>query len=630
MRFVFAIFCLLACLPALAASTWWDAKWHYRAKIEVNTTSTGAAVDQAAGRTRVLVRLHAGNFNFASAKEDGSDIRFVASDDKTPLKYHFEKYDGLVDQVAFAWVDLPILNASTTAPIYVYFGNADAGAGVDAKGSYDADTIAVFHFANQATIGQDSTAYGNNASAPLALADSAIIGAGLRLDGHAPVTVPASASLKFPTAQAFTVSAWIKPASANASGVVLSMPGAFTLLLDSGDLVAEAASGARTAPKIPSTDASPSGKDAKPTADAATTIVAGTNAMPPVQLAKDAWAHVAVRVDGKTMAVFVNGKAAGEVAVALPTASAGLLLGGESGAAHPNFIGQLDEVEVVKAALPVGAIEVAARSQGLDAKLLSFEPVEERAGEGGHGYFGILLAALTPDAWVVIIILMVMGLISWLVMIHKGLFINSTAGANERFLDTFRKYAREHPLHDSIWERETDTGPLNGEKSNLARLLAVGLDELRGRLAAAGGSTKMRRASIAAIRSALDAAAVREGQLLHRWMVLLTIAISGGPFLGLLGTVVGVMITFAAVAAAGDVNINAIAPGIAAALLATVAGLGVAIPALFGYNYLVSRSEAISADMQVFVDELEKRIAEDYTGGAAPKSKTTLRSVAGA
>ena len=67
-------------------------------------------------------------------------------------------------------------------------------------------------------------------------------------------------------------------------------------------------------------------------------------------------------------------------------------------------------------------------------------------------------------------------------------------------------------------------------------------------------------------------------------MVLLTIAISGGPFLGLLGTVMGVMITFAAIAASGDVNISAIAPGVAAALLTTVAGLVVAIPALFGYN----------------------------------------------
>ena len=100
--------------------------------------------------------------------------------------------------------------------------------------------------------------------------------------------------------------------------------------------------------------------------------------------------------------------------------------------------------------------------------------------------------------------------------------------------------------------------------------------------------------SLAAIRSALDAGAGPRDQRLNTLMVLLTIAICGGPFLGLLGTVVGVMITFAAIAAAGDVNINAIAPGIAAALLATVAGLAVAIPALFGYNYFTVRIRDIS------------------------------------
>ena len=63
------------------------------------------------------------------------------------------------------------------------------------------------------------------------------------------------------------------------------------------------------------------------------------------------------------------------------------------------------------------------------------------------------------------------------------------------------------------------------------------------------------------------------------------------------------MITFAAIAASGDVNVNAIAPGIAAALVATVAGLGVAIPALFGYNYFTVRIRDTYVDMQVFVDE---------------------------
>jgi biopolymer transport protein ExbB len=76
--------------------------------------------------------------------------------------------------------------------------------------------------------------------------------------------------------------------------------------------------------------------------------------------------------------------------------------------------------------------------------------------------------------------------------------------------------------------------------------------------------------------------------------------------------VIGVMITFAAIAAQGDVNVNAIAPGIAAALAATVAGLGVAIPSLFGYNYLLSRVKDTTSDMQVFIDEFVTRMAEFY------------------
>ena len=74
----------------------------------------------------------------------------------------------------------------------------------------------------------------------------------------------------------------------------------------------------------------------------------------------------------------------------------------------------------------------------------------------------------------------------------------------------------------------------------------------------------------------------------------------------------GVMITFAAIALAGDVNINAIAPGISAALLATVAGLTVAIPSLFGYNYILLRNKNISANMITFTDEFVTRVSESY------------------
>ena len=146
--------------------------------------------------------------------------------------------------------------------------------------------------------------------------------------------------------------------------------------------------------------------------------------------------------------------------------------------------------------------------------------------------------------------------------------------------------------------------------SSLARLYETGIRELRLRLERRKGDLSAE--SVAAIRASIDATLVRQMQRLNALMVLLTIAISGGPFLGLLGTVVGVMITFASIAAAGDVNINAIAPGIAAALLATVAGLGVAIPSLFGYNYLITRIKGITADMQAFTDEFIAKMAETH------------------
>ena len=106
---------------------------------------------------------------------------------------------------------------------------------------------------------------------------------------------------------------------------------------------------------------------------------------------------------------------------------------------------------------------------------------------------------------------------------------------------------------------------------------------------------------------------MREVQKLNSQLVFLTIGIAGGPYLGLLGTVIGVMITFAVIAKTGEVEVNSIAPGIAGALLATVAGLAVAIPALFAYSYLSTRiKDAMLSDMQIFIDEFIAKMAESY------------------
>ena len=117
---------------------------------------------------------------------------------------------------------------------------------------------------------------------------------------------------------------------------------------------------------------------------------------------------------------------------------------------------------------------------------------------------------------------------------------------------------------------------------------------------------------IEALKARIDAVSSDQAYTLSDRLVILTLSIAGGPFLGLLGTVIGVMITFAAIAAEGNVNVNSIAPGVAAALLATAAGLAVAIPALFGYNLIVTRIKRINAKNRSFADALVARIAEQY------------------
>jgi biopolymer transport protein ExbB len=80
--------CMLLCGAAAQAGTWWNKDWTIRKQITIDTSVAGVAISDPIGKATVLVRLYDGNFQFLSAKEDGSDIRFVAADDKTSLPFH--------------------------------------------------------------------------------------------------------------------------------------------------------------------------------------------------------------------------------------------------------------------------------------------------------------------------------------------------------------------------------------------------------------------------------------------------------------------------------------------------------------------------------------------------------------
>ncbi|OKO75744.1 biopolymer transporter ExbB, partial [Bradyrhizobium sp. NAS80.1] len=217
---LFGLIAAITMLPS-PAKAWWNDEWSLRKKIAIDASATGANITDAIGTTPVLVRLHTGNFRFGSAKDDGSDLRFVAGDDKTPLKYHVEKYDSLLSE-ALVWVSVPNVQAGAKTEFWLYYGNKKAPSAADAKGTYDPDTLLVYHFSERGTPSLDSSVWANNAQSVGQPAEGSIIGTGLRLTGQSPVRLPASPSLTQAAGAPFALSMWIKPSAAQPNAALYS------------------------------------------------------------------------------------------------------------------------------------------------------------------------------------------------------------------------------------------------------------------------------------------------------------------------------------------------------------------------------------------------------------------------
>ncbi len=576
----------LCTIPSAANAAWWQTDWSYRKQITIDTSPKGGNISESAGRVPVLIRLHSGNFSFSDAQENGTDIRFVAADDKTPLAFHIESYDAVLG-MANIWVDVPEFPAAATKDIHLYYANKKATPGADVAGTFDPDYTLVYHFDDAAgTPVHDKTANANNATTPApAVDEGAIIGKGARFTGTGAIIVPASTSLAIKAGDPFTFSAWVKYIAPQARAVLFARrdgAGSLVIGIDRGAPFVEV-NGSPVPVKLTSPQALRAGQ----------------------------WSHVAATADGKIVTLYINGHSVASGPGALPALNTPTGIGGDVQVRSDvvGFVGGLDEVRLSRVARSAAIILADAEAQGAATKLVVFGADEKQSGFG-FGYFGIIIKSVTIDAWVVIGILGIMAAMSWFVMWTKSSYIGSVAKANDRFLEYYRQrsgdpFTIEHDMEGRDRERRRLV------QSSIYRVFHAGSQEIL-RRAGGTGNVQLDAQGIEVVRALMDATLVRENQKLSNNMVLLTISISGGPFLGLLGTVVGVMITFAAIAASGDVNINAIAPGISAALLATVAGLAVAIPALFGYNYLLTRAKNVTANMQVFVDEFVARISEIY------------------
>lgn len=596
-RLLLALTLLVLAVPH-AAQAWWNPDWQFRKKIVLNTGPAGVPVASELRQVPILLRLHAGNFAFDQTLENAADLRIVADDDKTPLPFSVEKYDW-VNEVAFIWVQLPKLGGADLPPfIWLYYGNPTAKPVADAKAVWDANQTLVFHFGDNEAVPQDATAFADNAASSTAsLVAAGQIDAAAHYDGSARTIVAVSPALKLAAKGGFTFSAWVKAEGSQSAILFQQIDGArtLTIALDNDQPVARLM-----------------GDDG---------VVVATP--PSARLAPDEWHHLAVTVSDR-LAVFIDGTQVATVAAQLPELAGNIALGGAvpapappaaapnpvapAPAASPGFKGLLDEVRLANTARSADWIKLEALGEKPDTNLVSLG--EDEAAKSGSDYLAtisVLAGAVSVDGWIVIALIGLLGFVSGEVAIGKALQLRRTVRANQSFLAGFRGKGA-----DALALAEA-SGAGAWKDSPLFAIYSAGTAELRQINEARGETGRFNNLSLEVVRAAVDTSLLNEANRINEKMVLLTLAVSGAPFLGLFGTVVGIMITFATIALKGDVNINTIAPGIAAAITATAAGMLVAIPALFGYNVLIIRIKAVITVMETFRDEFLSKIAARYS-----------------
>ncbi len=205
---------------------------------------------------------------------------------------------------------------------------------------------------------------------------------------------------------------------------------------------------------------------------------------------------------------------------------------------------------------------------------------------------------LEQTGWVaraVLLILLTFSLFSWALILQKlGLF-KSIERQAKQFLQVFRA-SRGLPEPKSM----------GGGNSPLEIVYSAGFRELQGQISGSGSTGKIK--SLRAVVVSMQLASADQVRRVERYMPWLATTASVTPFIGLFGTVWGVMDAFSGLGTAGAASLRVVAPGIAEALITTAAGLFAAIPAVIAYNYFVHRVKDLAARMDNFTAEVSAQI----------------------
>jgi biopolymer transport protein ExbB/TolQ len=245
----------------------------------------------------------------------------------------------------------------------------------------------------------------------------------------------------------------------------------------------------------------------------------------------------------------------------------------------------------------------------------------------------------TTEGKVTVTLLAFVSLFSWTVIITKGRQLFRAQRAGKRFFAAYR--ASRDPL--DLYRRQDDfTGApafevyssgaeeLNYHLENHAVLLRAARRHAGARAPNdtpdAANSVHAKRISgsgFESVKVVLERAVSAQAISLEKGMIILSTAVAGGPFIGLLGTVWGVMETFSGIARVQAASLTAMAPGVAGALIATVVGLFVAIPAMFAYNYMITTIRAITQELDNFTAEFATAVEHNYVDNRSVADEIT-------
>ncbi len=212
----------------------------------------------------------------------------------------------------------------------------------------------------------------------------------------------------------------------------------------------------------------------------------------------------------------------------------------------------------------------------------------------------------TPEAKVIIVILMLFSIMAWSVMAFKAVQMRRAKRLNQYFTAEFK--AQKSVLE--MFDRR-----IQAEGCPLFAVYQAGSVELDTRLKGKADEARKKIISLKSmehVKRLMENTVAQESLKLESGLILLAIAVSGGPFLGLLGTVWGVMSTFGHIAQQGSASLSTMAPGVSAALITTVAGLIVAIPSMFGYNWLVHNLRVLTVELDNFAQEIVSKMETEY------------------